>query len=117
MYSLFLRNIEGFMSRVEPDSYTRKCFEPIRLLGNTDEFNIHKSRNTDLYKNAKKLIYEADKLKMTKKYHRVGVLIRELEGEGIVFDNTSSDVEIDEEVLREQLSLLWQCMFFNYVLS
>lgn len=108
MYSLFLRNIQGFLYQVEPNSYTDKCFEPIKLLGNTEEFLKHRNENSDLYKNAKLLIDEVNKLKATKKYHRVGVLLRELEGEGIVFDNTPADIKIEDEVFREQISLLWQ---------
>ncbi|WP_066495474.1 hypothetical protein [Abyssisolibacter fermentans] len=116
MYSLFLRNIEGFKYIVEKDSYTDKCFRPIELLGNTKEFINNKRRNTKLYQNSKVIINEIDKLKHTKKYHRAGVLLRELEGEGIIFDNKPIEIVLEEDVLSEQISLLWQCMFFNYVL-
>jgi len=116
MYSLFLRNIEGFLSLVEPNSYTVKCFKPIALLGNLEEFKRQKLANTILYQNAKILINEVFKLKSTKKYHRIGVLLRELEDKGIIFDNAPVKIQIDTHTLQEQVSLLWQCMFFNYVL-
>ena len=116
MYSLFLRNVKGFDAQVEPGSYTEKCFQPIKLLGNKIDFLYHKKRNTDVYKNAKILINEAKKLKSTKKYHRFDVLLRELEGEGIIFDDFPVNIELDEYQLSEQISLLWQCLFFNYVL-
>lgn len=115
MYSLFLRNIDGFVAQGVPDSYTEKCFRPIQLLGKIEEFKVHKNGNTDIYQNAKVLIKAAEKLIPTKKYHRFGVLIRELEEEGICFDDRPVEIEVNEEVLTEQISLLWQCMFFNYV--
>ena len=116
MYTLFLRNINGFIVQVEPDSYTEKCFRPIKLLGNIEEFKTHKIKNSDLYQNAKLLIKAAEELKDTKKFHRFGVLLRELDGEGIVFDESPVDIFINQDILNEQISLLWQCMFFNYVL-
>lgn len=115
MYSLFLRNVKGFNYSVQKDSYTDRCFRPIRILGNIEEFNIQKEHNTTIYQNAKMIINQMNDLRHTKKYHRAGVFLRELEGEGIIFDDEPIRVIVDEKVMTEQISLLWQCMFFNYV--
>jgi len=116
VYSLFTRNVSGFLLQVESGSYIWKCFRPISLFADKNEFNKQKRKNSFLYQNAKLLVNEAGKLVNTKKYHRFGVFLREIDGEGIIFGDSPVEIEVEEDILTEQISLLWQCMFFNYVI-
>lgn len=117
MYSLFVRNTKGFLAFTKPDSYTYKCFKVIKILADKDEFEDNKRNNSNVYKNAKILVKKAEELKYTKKYHRFDVFLRELEGEGFIFDGKPAEIEVNEDELNEQISLLWQCLFFNYVIA
>lgn len=116
MYSLFVRNVEGFLKTVD-NKYLRNCFEPITLLADGDRFFEHKTKNTYEYRNLILILNIASNIKNTKKYHRFGTFLREVHEEGFLVDENNVNFTVPTEIIDEQISLLWQCMFFNYVLD
>ena len=116
MYGLFVRNVSGFLRHVSNESQ-RSYFEPISLIADKKMFSTHKEQGTDVYNNLEMILSKANSIKNTKKYHRFGNFLREIELEGFTVNLDVEANQIDADIIDEQISFLWQCMFFNYVID
>ena len=101
MYNLFKRNVYGFLEIVN-NEYLLECFKPITLLTDKDEFIIQKMANTNDYKNLIVIMNKANAIKDTKKYHRFGTFLREVEEEGFLVDKDAKDIELDIEIVTNK---------------
>ncbi len=138
MYSVFIKNLNGFEKIFEEDERLILS-KPLYLLKNIDIFNEHKTKMTNEYLNLYAIIGKANQLKGTNKYHGLGMFLNELYLQyfdftlGQTHDNNNStgsadnfsldnvicktlDESFSKEMLQYQFDLLYQFMFPAYYL-
>ena len=135
MYSVFLKNLNGFEVLFKNDERLLLS-KPLYLLKNIDTFNEHKIKMTNEYLNLYAIIEKANQLKGTNKYHGLGMFLNELYLQHFDFtlsdskDSTDAkistiissddticetlDESFSEELIQYQFDLLYQFMFPAY---
>lgn len=117
MYKIFVKNLEGFEKIFENDKRLNIA-KPLYLLKDIENFNRHKTENTEEYQNLCYIIDKAEKLKESNKFHSFGMFLNELYLQYFIFCEPSiCNSQVSEEMLDYQLSLLYQFMFPAYYLQ
>ncbi len=118
MYSIFVKNLDGF-EKMFKDNERLNLAKPLYILRNKSIFDIHKKQNSQQYQNLYRIIQRAKKLKDDEKYHFFGMFLNELYLQYIEVDEASTqvDLQVDDNVLEYQVSLLYQFMFPAYYIQ
>ena len=109
-----MKNLEGYKILFHDDHARLKLAEPLNLLKDIDTFNRHKRDRAEQYRNLCVILRKAASLKKEPKYHFFGMFLNELYLQYSDADFPEGQNDIQEEVLKSQLNLLYQFMLPSY---